>query len=147
MWKTYLDVVCRTAAELKQPPLEPLSTQERDPALPRKGPEATARSDVPPSASDAEVLGDRDAAGISEPSSHPETSPPDLELMDTTRPKASAPGRSNEVPVGLIEDDLLSAELCNESVDSLRHVYKHFKVMPLCLLNIMNVCMSYTFSS
>jgi len=73
------------------------------------------------------VLGDRDAAGISEPSSHPETSPPDPELMDTTRPKASAPGRSNEVPVRLIEDDLLSADLCNEVIGSLRHTYRNFK--------------------
>ena len=75
------------------------------------------------------MLGDRDAAGISEPSSHPETSPPDPELMDTTRPKASAPGRSNEVPVGLIEDDLLSADLWNEVIGSLRHTYRNFKVM------------------
>ena len=43
----------------------------------------------------------------------------------------SGSGRStgvdpDEVPVGLIEDDLLSAKLCNESIDSLRSVYKHF---------------------
>ena len=43
--------------------------------------------------------------------------------------KATAPDGSDEVPVGLIEDDLLSAKLCNESIDSLRSMYKHFKVM------------------
>ena len=66
---------------------------------------------------------------------------PDKPVAPTTRaPPApgrrgpSGSGRStgvdpDEVPVGLIEDDLVSAELCNESIDSLRRVYKHFKVM------------------
>ena len=134
MWRTYLAVVCRSAAKLKQPLLEPSNAPERAVAPePGKRPEVAATFDAPPSASDAEVLGDRDAAGFSEPLPHPEVTPANPEPMDSTGPKASAPDGSNEIPVGLIEGDLLSANLCNEVVGSLRRTYRHFKVTPfLC---------------
>ena len=41
----------------------------------------------------------------------------------------------------------MSAELCNESIDSLRRVYKHFKVMLLFMVHIMRCVYVVHFSS
>jgi len=118
-----------TATELKLPTLEPLSTRAKIAAPePEEIPERTTGFGSPiPQASDAEELGDRSTADAPAPSSRVGISPPEPCPVDTSVPEAFAPNRSNEFPVGLIEDDLLSADLCNGVIESLRRASKHFK--------------------
>ena len=117
------------------PTLEPLSTRAKIAAPePEEIPERTTGFGSPiPQASDAEELGDRSTADAPAPSSRVGISPPEPCPVDTSVPEAFAPNRSNEFPVGLIEDDLLSADLCNGVIASLRRASKHFKVTPYLL--------------
>ena len=117
--------VCRSAAGLRRPSDGPTTTQEEVVA-----PESLERpKDTPSSAVNVEVPKTTSSVDPLEPSSQPAAAPPASELADPSSLRVSSSIDTNEVPIGLIEDDLLSAELCDESVDSLRHVYKHFKVM------------------
>lgn len=112
-----------SAAGLRRPAHEPATTREEDVA-----PESSERpEETPSSAVNVDIPEKIYAAESEEPTACPTTAPPVTEPRDPASPRTSTAVDPNEVPVGLIEDDLLSAELCNESVDSLRRVYKHFK--------------------
>jgi hypothetical protein len=81
-------------------------------------------------------VGDEDVrvpAGSAEPSI-----PVSLPSTSSVPPSTSTPGvsrseQAEEVPLGLIEDDLLGTDLCNDVLSSLRRVYKHHKVIPLIM--------------
>lgn len=131
--------VCRSAACLRRPAHEPATTREEDVA-----PESSERpEETPSSAVNVDIPEKTYAAESEEPTACPTTAPPVTEPRDPASPRTSTAVDPNEVPVGLIEDDLLSAELCNESVDSLRRVYKHFKVM-FVQFALYIVCILYT---
>ncbi|KAG2577610.1 hypothetical protein PVAP13_6NG192400 [Panicum virgatum] len=57
--------------------------------------------------------------------------PPGSDPSSAAAPKSSFPEQIDEIPVGLIEDDLLEADLCNDVVNSLHRVYKHYKKIVL----------------
>ena len=117
-------MLCRSAAGFRRPSVAPTTTVV--------APELSKRSeDTPSSTANVEVPKEACSAGSEGPKIPPTATPPASKPTGPTDLRASAEVDPNEVPVGLIEDVLLSAELCNESIDSLRHVYKHFKIMPL----------------
>lgn len=84
----------------------------------RRNPSAAANMEIPKE--------DRSARpeGTSIPAAAASSCPSPRGLAQPDLPTGLDP---NEVPVGLIEDNLLLAELCNESLSSLHRVYKHFK--------------------
>ena len=99
---------------MRRPPADPATTRATVAPESSEGPE-----DTPSSAANAGIWEKAYAAESEEPTARPTTAPPVSEPRNPTSPGASAEVDPNEIPVGLIEDDLLSAELCNESVDSL----------------------------
>jgi len=95
---------------------------------------STAAGISPPTASTgmANVIEEENMgpAGSPEPSTRLGTPSPSSDQLETSAPGASRSEQVDEVPVGLIKDDLLGADLCNDMLNSLRQVYKHHKVIP-----------------
>ena len=132
---TYL-LFCRSAAGVKRPIAASAATREETGA-PKS---SIRREETPFAAANMEIpKEDRSARpeGTSIPAAAASSGPTPRGLAQPDLPTGLDP---NEVPVGLIEDNLLSAELCNESLSSLHRVYKHFKVIFYCLL-ITKLCM------
>ncbi|KAG2556643.1 hypothetical protein PVAP13_8NG185900 [Panicum virgatum] len=102
-------------------------------AAPDAGMPALARTSPPSAAAettDVEEVGDRGPTWSAEQSSHQGVPPPRSGPLGTSAPKVSPPESVNEIPVGLIEDDLLDEDLCHNMLNSLRRVYKHHKSNP-----------------
>jgi hypothetical protein len=72
-------------------------------------------------------------ANVVEPSAHVSPPPSSSIPPSTSASGASCSRQAEEVPLGLIEDDLLGTDLCNDVLSSLRRFYKHHKIIPLIM--------------
>jgi hypothetical protein len=122
----------RTAAELNLPNLEPVGAQtkasapESSKGTPEssKGTQGEAIPDAPPPPAVTEVASTgederSETAQSAEPSSCLGSPPLSSILLNASTPGATSSEHVNEIPIGLIEDDLLRADLCNDVANSL----------------------------
>ena len=95
-------LVCRSTAGLRRPSAGPTTTREEVVA-----PESSERpEDTPSSSADVEVPKTTGSADLLEPSSWPAAAPPASGSAGLSGPRVSPSIDPNEVPIGLIEDDL-----------------------------------------
>lgn len=123
----------RSTAELNLPVLKPVGSPAKTSAP--KSAKSTrvevARDASTPPAANVEAESDREPAQSTDPSIRVDVPPPRSDPSSAVAPESSFPGQVDEIPIGLIEDDLLGAELCNDMVKSLRRVYHHHKKVVL----------------
>jgi len=126
----------KSTAELNLPVLKPVGSPAKASAAEQTRStrvEAVRDASTPPApteAANAEGQNSREPAQSAEPSIHVDVLPLRSDPSSAAAPGTSFPEQVDEIPVGLIEDDLLGADLCNDVMNSLRRVYMHHKVIP-----------------